>query len=52
MVIKIIIWELHCPKCDQLSTIDWMKIENNQNYDVLKISSDNEPNRLSNKILN
>ena len=37
-------WELHCPKCDQLSTIDWMKIENNQNYDVLKISSDNYEN--------
>ena len=28
-------WELHCPKCDQLSTIDWMKIDNNQNYKIL-----------------
>ena len=44
-------WELLCPKCDQLSTIDWMKIENNQNFDVLKITSDDGSNRLSNKIL-
>ena len=45
-------WELHCPKCDLLSTIEWMKLENNQNFDVLKISSDNRSNRLLNKIPN
>ena len=45
-------WELHCPKCDQLSTIEWIKLENNQNLDVLKISSDNRSNRLLNKIPN
>ena len=50
-------WGLHCLKCDQLSTIDWMKLVSKENLDIsnfpnLKISSDNRSNRLSNKILN
>ena len=50
-------WELHCPKCDQLSTIDWMKFVSKENLEIsnfpnLKISSDNRSNRFSNKILN
>ena len=43
-------WELHCPNCNSLSTIDWIKMSSIINSDVLKLPRSNMP--LDYKFLN
>ena len=32
-------WELHCPKCDNLSTINWMKMNDIEMQDNISLSN-------------
>ena len=32
-------WELHCPKCDNLSTINWMKMNDIEMQDSISLSN-------------